>query len=165
MEPAPAACAKAVASNVTDESSSLSLVMRMREMAAGAIEDHVDAVPTEHDEGPTDVTTDSILRSLGIDPDVERAVTNIFAQSPSRDVHGETVSDDCVGINRSNPDTLGFAFNAQSDGVGSFASHNASVSATNRNVFATDDRTVSTELNGRTSSYSGLVLGPDLFRQ
>ena len=99
------------------------------------------------EEGP-DVTTDSILRELGIDPDVERAMNRIFAaSSPSRNVNEETVSRDYVGINQDNPDTFAVLNNAENTQEGSVAGHNASESAT-RSVFATDDNTAGAVLNG-----------------
>ena len=58
----PAACAKADPSAVTEDSSSLSLVMQLRETRTGAVDDHEAAVSPMLEEGPPDVTTDSILR-------------------------------------------------------------------------------------------------------
>ena len=113
MESYPAACAKADPSAVTEDSSSLSLVMQLRETRTGVVDDHGAAISPIQEDGP-DVTTDSILRELGIDPDVERAMDRIFtASSPSRNVNGETVTHDSVGLNREHPDTLAGSNNAE----------------------------------------------------
>ena len=99
MEPSPAACARAAPSDVTEDSSLLSLVMHLRETRTGVVDDHEVAVSLILEEGPPDITTDSILRELGIDPDVERALDRIFtASASSRNVNGETVTLDFVGI-------------------------------------------------------------------
>ena len=163
MESYPAACAKADPSAVTEDSSSLSLVMQLRETRTGAVDDHGAAVsPILEDVGP-DVTTDSILRELGIDPDVERAMDRIFtASSPSRNVNGETVTHDSVGLNREHPDTLAGSNNAENTQEGGVAGHNTAVSATNRSIFAIEDNAAGAALNGRSdASVSGLVLGPE----
>ena len=44
MEPSPAACAKAAPLDGTEDSSSLSLVMHLRETRTGAVVDHGTAV-------------------------------------------------------------------------------------------------------------------------
>ena len=81
MESYPAACAKADPSAVTEDSSSLSLVMQLRETRTGAVDDHGGVVSPIFEEACPDVTTDSILRELGIDPDVERAMDRIISSS------------------------------------------------------------------------------------
>ena len=104
--------------------------------------------------GPPDITTDSILRELGIDLDVERALDRIFtASSPSKNVNGETVTLDFVGINQEHPDTLAGNYNAENTQEGSVAGHNAAVSATNRSIFAIEDNTAGAVLNGRSNCY------------
>ena len=158
----PAACAKATPLDDTEGSSSLSLVMRIRERRTGDLDDHGEVASPILDEGPPDVTTDSILRDLGIDPDVDRALNRIFSDmSPLRNVNGETVSDDCVGINRNNPDTLAVLSNTEVMQEGSVAGHNTAVSATTRSIFAIDDNAAGAVLNGSSSNVllPGLVLG------
>ena len=104
MELSPAACARPGQSEVSEDSSSLSLVMQVRERRTGTLDDHGNAVSPILEEGPPDVTTESILRGLGIDLDVERAMDRIFvASSPARNGNGEVLGSDFAGINLGNP--------------------------------------------------------------
>jgi hypothetical protein len=154
MESYPAACAKADSSAVNEDSSSLSLVMQLRETRTGVVDDHEAAVSPILQEGPPDITTDSILRELGIDPDVERAMDRIFtASSPSRNVNGETVTHDSVGLNREHPDTLAGSNNAENTQEGGVAGHNTAVSATNRSICAIEDNAAGAALNCRSNGY------------
>ena len=161
MEPSPAACATGGPSEVSDDSSSLSLVMHLRERRTGALDDRGEAISPILEEEPPDVTTDSILRGIGIDPDVERAMDRIFAaSSPPRNVNGENVGLDFVGINQSNPYTPAVLSSAENMQEGSVASHNTAVSATTRSIFAIDDNAAGAVLNGSSNVLPGLVLGP-----
>jgi hypothetical protein len=88
--------------------------MHLRERREGAVDDRVEAVSPMLEEGPPDVTTDSILRDLGVDPDVERAMDRIFAaSSPPRNGNGEIVGSDFVGLNLGSPNTPAVLNNAE----------------------------------------------------
>ena len=64
----------------------------------------------------TEITGDSILRELGIDPGgntVDDVVNSIFALSPARAVMREAVRTESEVVDRSNPDTFGVPSSAE----------------------------------------------------
>ena len=152
MEPHSAACAKfVVMGSITEDSSSVSNAMMIHEMHLGparpdVLDDH-DVSSSTIDCGPEPVTDHSILRDLGIDPNVERAVEYIFGDQDGRSSNGEAVRHGDV-----NPGTPVGLNSADVMSGGGAAGHSSTVSATVSN-FAIDDSAARAVLNG------GFLLG------
>ena len=160
MEITDAACAKPVSlSPVPEDSSSLSVVVNTRELHGDVHERGI------HDEEPidecTEITGDSILRDLGIDPridNVDAVIDSIFAESTARSVLRETVRTESEVVDRSNPDTFGVPSSAEVMQSGSAVGQGPTVSTT-RSMFAIDDGLNSVGPNGQVSSFQGPTFG------